>query len=173
MGSGPCLGSGRRPRTAWVHRRLRIARCCLGGIGEPQAPPRLCRTDMGGRPEDTRLVLGPKCPRGPCWAALPNPLPLWTQGCSLGSPLTLCHPRRWLEGPASQCSLCAGKAVLAGGGEGRGVGSRPYRAFVSSPKGMACPSSSPSCPQQGPCCLPQSPSSGCLPNIPTPEESRV
>lgn len=28
---------------------------------------------MGGRPEETRLVLGPACSHGPCWAALPPP----------------------------------------------------------------------------------------------------
>lgn len=55
------------------------------------------------------------------WPASPR-LPPWTQGPSL-------WPRpHWLEGPASQCCLCAGEAVRAGWG----AAGTPHRAFVSS-----------------------------------------
>lgn len=107
----------------------------------PPNPPRLCRTDMGGRPG---LFWDLAVPRGPCRTDLLPPLPLWTQWPFL-------RPRpHWLEGPALQCRLCAGQAVLAGWG----IGSISHRAFVSSQRDRL-PQLTLELPPAGSCCIPE------------------
>lgn len=90
-------------------------------MGEPKLPPNPSTLqDRPGR--EARLVLGPGCSEGPARLTCLPPLPLRTQW-----PFLQPCPH-WLQGPASQCCLCAREADLSGWG----VGSIPHRAFVSS-----------------------------------------
>lgn len=129
---------------------------------------------MGGRPGETRLVLGPGCSPRPCSATPPPSTAtpdLWTSGPSSHSlgPPSAPGPR-----PAGRPSLTVQPLCWENCPCWVGVGSLPHSAFVSSPKGTLGPSSSWSCPQQGPSCLraPKAASATFPPPAPCPKSLR-